>query len=141
MKQELIFVPFLAMMLLTMLVWIYMYYQRLSYILRERINPQSFAVTSKAENIPDKVRYPSDNLKNLFELPVIFYAVCLYLYLTQQVNAMYIGFAFCFLLMRAAHSIIHCTYNRVVHRFYVYLASSIVLWVFVFIAFVDLLQG
>lgn len=141
MKQEFIFYPFFGMMLLTAAVWLYMYYQRLTYILGERINPQSFAVTSKAENVPDRVRYPSDNLKNLFELPVIFYALCIYLYATHQVNAVYLGVALCYLLMRVAHSVIHCSYNKVVHRFYVYMASSIVLWLFVMLALVDLVQG
>lgn len=141
MKQELIFIPFFGMMLLTILVWAYMYYQRLSWIIRERINPQSFAVTEKAKNVPNRVRYPSDNLKNLFELPVIFYAVCLYLYVSQQVDSINLNIAFTYLFIRIVHSYIHCTYNRVVHRFYAYMASSIVLWLFVILALTGLVKG
>jgi len=31
-------------------------------------------------------------------------------------------------VFRVLHSLIHCTYNKIVHRFNAYLASSLVLW-------------
>ena len=34
---------------------------------------------------------PSDNLKNLFEMPVLFYALSLYLYATSQVDGLYVA--------------------------------------------------
>jgi hypothetical protein len=36
--------------------------------------------------------------------------------------------AWLYVALRLVHSIIHCTYNRVKHRFVVYLASMIVLF-------------
>ena len=33
-----------------------------------------------------------------------------------------------YVALRALHSFIHCTYNRVLQRFAVYVASSILLW-------------
>jgi hypothetical protein len=36
------------------------------------------------------VSNPSDNLKNLFEIPVLFYALALYLFITNQVDVAYV---------------------------------------------------
>lgn len=137
MNQESVFVPFFALMLLTILVWIYMYYLRISYFKREKVDPQSLATMREVINvIPAKVNTPSENLINLFELPVLFYAVCIYLYVTQQVDNTYLVLAYCFLIFRVVHSVIHCTYNKVMHRFYFYVLSSFTLWVFIIRAFI-----
>ena len=140
MNQEAIFIPFFGMMLLSICVWFYMYYQRLSYIVRQRIDPQSLATSSEISGlIPAHISTPSENLINLFELPVLFYAACLYLYTTHHVDTVYLVLAYCFLAFRVAHSVIHCTYNKVMHRFYVYLLSAMSLWVLIIRAIVDTL--
>ncbi len=71
---------------------------------------------------------PSDNLKNLFEIPVIFYALALYLFVTNQVDAAYVTAAWVFVVFRALHSAIHCTVNIVMLRFYLYLFSTLAVW-------------
>ena len=137
MNQNSIFIPFFGMMLLTIIVWVYMYYLRLSYIISNKVDPQSLATTPEAiDIIPAKVNTPSENLINLFELPVLFYATCLYLYVSQQVDTIYLAIAYCFFIFRVVHSVIHCTYNKVTHRFYVYVVSSLTLWIFIIRAFI-----
>jgi hypothetical protein len=56
---------------------------------------------------PPSVSNPSDNLKNLFELPVLFYALSLYLFVTRQVDGTYVAAAWVFFVFRVAHSAIH----------------------------------
>ena len=129
-------------MLLTILVWTYMYYLRLSFFKREKVDPQSLATTREVIDIvPTKVNTPSENLINLFELPVLFYAACIYLYVTQQVDGTYLILAYCFLAFRVVHSVIHCTYNRVMHRFYFYVLSSFALWAFIIRAFIGAINA
>ena len=77
---------------------------------------------------PAAVSNPSDNLKNLFELPVLFYALALLLFVTNRVDATYVAAAWAFVVFRAAHSVVHCTFNRVMVRFSCYLAASLALW-------------
>ena len=48
---------------------------------------------------------------------------------TQQVTKVTLGLAWLFVALRIVHSAIHCTYNKVIHRFYAYLAGGSVLWV------------
>lgn len=138
MEQKLIFYPFFGVMLLTMSVWVYMYCLRLFFLKRENINPQSVSTTRQVLNIvPDKINNPSENLINLFELPLLFYALCIYLYVTQQVDSVSLYMSFFFLLLRIGHSVIHCTYNKVIHRFVLYVLSSIILWVLIIREFIS----
>ena len=128
-SQTAIFGPFFAMMLLTLVVWVYMYIRRIAFITANQINSQDLAVPGKlAELSPPEVSNPSDNLKNLFEMPVLFYALALYLFVTNHVDAIYLDAAWIFVLLRAAHSVIHCTINIVILRFYIYAASTLALW-------------
>jgi hypothetical protein len=128
-QQEAIFAPFLTLMLLTLLVWIYMYVRRIAFIRGERIDARRLEVPGELARLsPASVSNPSDNLKNLFELPVLFYALALLLYVTNRVDALYVAAAWIFVAFRVAHSVVHCTFNRVMVRFTCYLIASVALW-------------
>lgn len=128
--QESIFSPFFAMVFLTLLVWIYMYIRRINFISSKKIRPQELAANSAvlAQISPVSVSNPSDNFKNLFEMPIIFYALVLYLFITKQVDAVYVNAAWLFVAFRILHSAVHCTFNQILLRFYLYLVSAIALW-------------
>jgi hypothetical protein len=132
MEQTTIFGRFLALMLLTLVVWIYLYARRIGFIRRERIDPRKLELPGELARVsPAAVSNPSDNLKNLFELPVLFYALTLLLYVTNRVDEVYVVAAWVFVVFRFAHSLVHCTFNRVLARFYCYLAASLALWIMV----------
>ena len=127
-----IFLPFFGVMLLTLAVWIYMYVRRTSYLVSEKIDLRKVDTPEKAAAVvPHDVGLASHNLKNLFELPVLFYAVCLYLFVTASVDRFFLLAAWWFFAFRVVHSLIHCSYNRVEHRFAAYMLSAIALWVMV----------
>ena len=129
MAQTAIFGPFFATMLLTLLVWVYMYIRRISFITKNNINPKDLTVPGAlAQRSPAAVSNPSDNLKNLFEIPVLFYALALYLFVTNQVDAAYVSAAWIFVAFRVLHSAVHCTFNLVMLRFYLYLFSTLAVW-------------
>jgi hypothetical protein len=128
MTQNAIFSPFFAMILLTFIVWGYMYVRRIWFITKRQLMPEELAPIAFAQISPPCVSNPSDNLKNLFEMPVIFYALVLYLFLTEQVDTVYLVAAWGFVLFRIMHSAVHCTFNRIMLRFHLYLYSTISLW-------------
>jgi len=128
-SQSAIFTPFLGMMSLTALVWMALFVRRLSYILPNNIDADKLKTPEMLkQRLPEAVMAPSYNLQNLFELPVIFYALCLFIYTAELVDAVLVGAAYVFFISRALHSIVHCTYNKVMHRFLLYLVSSLALW-------------
>jgi hypothetical protein len=127
--QQAIFGPFFATMLLTLAVWVYMYVRRIHFIETSRIRPQDFAMPGEAARVsPPAVSNPSDNLKNLFELPVLFYALTLYLFATGKVDAGYVTAGWIFVGFRALHSAVHCRFNIVILRFWLYAVSTAALW-------------
>lgn len=129
MSQDAIFSPFFATVFLTLLVWVYMYIRRISFIISKNIRSQDLAVPGTLAHIsPPNVSNPSDNLKNLFEMPVIFYALVLYLFITNQVDTVYVNASWVFVVFRALHSAVHCTFNLVMLRFYLYLFATLALW-------------
>jgi hypothetical protein len=127
MSAQLIYWPAVAMVVLTAIVWVRMYLKRIGQMQRERIHPQAVATSAlAAARLTDSTA--ADNFRNLFELPVLFYLALIVAAQTAQVTVPVLVLAWLFVVLRFAHSAIHCTYNRVYHRFYVYVAGGFVLW-------------
>ncbi len=132
MNKTAILVPFFGVMLLTLAVWVYMYIRRIAYLKGEKVDLRIVDTPEKAAAVvPENVSLASHNLKNLFELPVLYYAVCLYLFASNSVDGIYLLAAWWFLAFRVVHSLVHCSYNKVEHRFAAYMLSAIALWVMV----------
>jgi hypothetical protein len=140
MTQNAIFAPFFAMMFLTMIVWFYMYARRIPFIQGNELTPAQLVPLEFARISPPAVSNPSDNLKNLFEIPTLFYAVVLYLYVTRQVDTTHVVAAWVFVVFRIVHSAVHSTINIVILRFWLYAASTLTLWFMVIRAGVSALS-
>lgn len=140
METRLIFLPALAMAALTFVVWCRMYFMRVAQMKRERIHPQSVATSAQAAARLTDSR-AADNFRNLFELPVLFYMALVVAATTGQVTTAVLALAWAFVALRVAHSWIHCTYNRVMHRFSVYAVGGMVLWALWVVLGVQLLRG
>jgi hypothetical protein len=125
-SPQLILWPMIALVAITFAVATRMYMVRIGEMRARRISPQSIA-TSRAAAERLEATGPADNFRNLFELPVLFYALCLALFVTGLVTATQLALAWLFVLLRGTHSVIHVTYNRVMHRFRAYLAGMICL--------------
>jgi hypothetical protein len=128
MNQNAIFAPFLTMMLLTLVVWFYMYSKRIPMIQKSKINPNRLTAAELARISPPSVSNPSDNLKNLFELPTLFYGLVLYLFVSTKVDETYLIAAWLFAAFRVLHSAVHCTVNIVILRFWLYCISALAVW-------------
>lgn len=129
MNQQLILQPVVAMFLLTAAVWVCLFARRIPYLVANKIDAQSVASPEALmSKLPARVNQPANNFKNLFELPVVFYAVCAFLLLSQKVDEPFLYAAWAFVGLRAIHSLIHCTVNNVNLRFMTYMLSSLTLW-------------
>ena len=129
MSTNAILQPMFAMVLLTAIVWFEMYRRRLGYTAANKIDPQSLADASDVKLVLKPVQAPANNLTNLFEIPVLFYAAILTIYASGIVTAALLGLAWAFVILRVLHSLVQLTSNEVMKRFFVYAASTFVLWV------------
>ncbi len=119
--------PLLAQVFLTFAVWIYMYVTRLSEIRRKNINPQNLDTRVHGQSLLTDSPRQADNLKNLFELPVLFYVAALLSMVLMIQDQFLVQLAWAYVALRYVHSFVHCTYNRVMHRFTAYAASCLLL--------------
>lgn len=140
MRATLIFWPAIAMVLLTIMVTFRMFFERMRQMKAEGIHFREIPSGSQmAARFADT--RAADNYRNLFETPVLFYLALLVAFVTAQVSPLVLGLACAYAGLRYLHSYIHCTYNRIKHRFYVFLASNLVLWTLWGVLAVGLLRG
>jgi len=123
--------PLLVMVALTFAVSIVMYRRRIAEIRAKEIRLQSVASALGMATQLEDAR-ASDNYRNLYEGPVLFYVAVLAAFALKVVTPLLLALAWIYVACRVAHSLIHCTTNRVRHRFYAFVASHavlLVLWV------------
>lgn len=123
-----ILLPPTALAFLTGLVWLRMGSDRLRELRTRRIHPQQVA-TAKQMGETLQNTQSADHFRNLFEVPVLFYALCGFLAITRLTTLFLLACAWGYVVLRAAHAYIHLTQNKVVRRFQTFVASTIVLYV------------
>jgi len=128
MNPKMIFYPLFGQVMLTILVWFYMYYERISEMKKKRVRTQDLADAGYAAATLKESVNSSDNLENLFEIPILFYVAIFVIFVLGLGDFIYLYLASAYVVLRAAHSVIHCTYNKVIHRFATYALSTLVLW-------------
>ena len=79
---------------------------------------------------------PTDRaIMNLFELPVLFYVVCLMFFVSKLVTPLVMDLAWAYAGFRLAQTLVHVTYNNVIHRLTMFAVSNFVLvllWILFF---------
>ena len=126
MSNHAIFLPVLAMVALTFIVFGVMFRRRVAQMKRDRVHPQAVATSQQAAVLFTDVA-PADNFRNLFEMPVLFYLAVLVAAMTDQVTMPVLVLAWGYVFARVLHSAIHCSCNKVMHRFRAYALSVFVL--------------
>lgn len=128
MRSDPLILALLAQVLLTFMVCLRLAVRRVGTMRRERIHPQRVADRqSMVREVPQAVDV-ADNFMNQFETPVLFYlAVLLCLHFGIRSDAI-AQLAIGFVALRYVHAGIHLSYNKVLHRFYAFAASMIVLF-------------
>lgn len=120
--------PLMAQVLLTFIVLYIMGRQRVNEAKRKRIHPQSTKVRSKSREVFTDAEAVSDNYLNQLESPVLFYVAILLTLMLMIQDYVLVALAWIFVASRYLHAFIHITYNRVLHRFSVFVFGSLVLF-------------
>ncbi len=127
MPQTAILWPTFAMVALVFAVWLTLFVQRLGHIRRNPPTARDFADGEAAMRYFRPVEMPANNLANLFEMPVLYFALVPLLLVTGRAGAAQVVLAWLYVLLRAAHSYIHIGPKQVRPRFMTYLASCAIL--------------
>jgi hypothetical protein len=119
--------PVLALIVLSLLVWIWMYVTRIPAMQRAGIDPQNARHPGSLDGLPSSARQVADNYNHLMEQPTIFYALVFYIVLAGHSDAFGIYLAWSYVGLRVVHTLIQCTVNNVTMRFSVFALSTLVL--------------
>jgi hypothetical protein len=118
--------PVVALAAWTFVVLLLIPFVRVRSVRRREIGPNDFKYGESAA-VPPNVSIPNRNYMNLLELPMLFYVVCVVLYVTDGASPPGVLVAWAYVGLRVVHSLIHLTYNRVLHRLFAFTLSNVAL--------------
>ena len=107
-----IFIPMYYMVLLTGTVFLLSTLIRFKNVLVDKSHTGSELMKIPLPASAAQITKQADrNLINLFEFPILFYAICVVLYVTGKVDTYFVVLAYWFVGLRVAHSLYHIFIN------------------------------
>ncbi|MBD3671214.1 MAG: MAPEG family protein [Gammaproteobacteria bacterium] len=122
MTQASIFAPLFVLVLHSYVIGLLLLHER-NRAVRNGLPPAYFRYNRGAKP-PESLLSVTQHYQNLFELPLLFYVLCLALYATGLVDALNLGLAWAFVIGRLLHAYIHIVKNRLLWRRNIFLFSS-----------------
>ena len=114
----------------SLVMWIWMLKTRVPAMQKAKMHPEKAKHTRSDafSALPSEVRQISDNYNHLMEQPTIFYALALALAVSGAAGMVDVGFAWAYVIIRIGHSLWQATANKVMIRFYFFIASTLMLF-------------
>lgn len=119
--------PVLAQVGLTLFTLLVLYARRIPAMVAAKPTNEMMQDKKAVQSLPAPARFAAENYNHQFEAPVLFYVMCLGAMVAGLASEAALMLAWAYVALRVVHTSIHITYNRVMHRFLVFLTSSIVL--------------
>lgn len=117
--------PVLAQVLLTLAMFIVLGARKARAIKAGEVNRKQAALDNRVW--PEDVVKVSNNIANQFEVPVLFYVLCLVLYSINAVGIVAVVLAWLFALSRFTHAYVHIGSNYVPTRLRLFMIGCFVL--------------
>jgi hypothetical protein len=110
---------------------VYILYALLGYRRKKMVKAGKVRVSDYRENRsePPESLFVKNSIANQYELPMLFYACCVLLYMTEADNLIAVVLAWIFVALRYAHAYVHVTSNRIRYRSPLFAAGYVVLGV------------
>lgn len=123
--QTAILYPVFIQIFLTLFIGVQTAVGRVKVIRSGQVHPSKIALDSS--NWPDDLRKLGNSLGNQFELPVLFYVLCIVAMLSNMADSIAITLAWVFVVSRIVHAYIHTTSNRVTRRALVFFFGAFII--------------
>ena len=119
--------PVMALVAWSLVIWLWMYVQRIPAMQKAGIKPQDARFPGSLDKLPDGARQAADNYNHLMEQPTIFYAAALAIEVAGHADGMAVHFAWVYVGVRVLHSLLQLSVNLVAVRFLLFVVSTGVL--------------
>ena len=124
MTGQTIFIPVLVQVLLTMVCYIGLTVAKAKAIKNNEVDDARRGLYDDAW--PESVIKFNNNIRNQFEVPVLFYVLCFVMWAAQSVTMVALVIAWLFVLSRVVHAYIHTGSNYVPMRRKVFMFSCLI---------------
>lgn len=124
---------------LTFVLMFMMMRARMSVLRDGSVHPKDVALGQPGW--PEHATKCANAFRNQFELPVLFYVLCILAIITRQADNLFVILAFIFVAARIVQACIFISYNRLIHRGGAYLVGAIVLVIMWVLFAVDVIFG
>lgn len=125
MNSNLIFWPVLTQITLTILGFMLLGVRKSKAIKIDNVDRTKAALDNDAW--PDYVLMVSNNIRNQFQVPVLFYVLCFIFFSLDAVTMAVLSLAWVFVISRIIHAYIHMSSNYVPARFGVFTIGFVVM--------------
>ena len=125
--QSSMIAPVMALVAWSLVIWLWMYVQRIPAMQKAGIKPQDARFPGSLDKLPDAARQAADNYNHLMEQPTIFYAAALAIQVAGHADDMAVRLAWAYVGLRVLHSLVQVSINLVAIRFLVFAVSTGVL--------------
>jgi hypothetical protein len=123
-----ILTPALALILWSLVMWLWLYATRIPAIRAAGIDPATAKEPESLNALPLKVRQVAYNYNHLMEQPTLFYALVFYTALAHRWQSdIPLGLAWAYVVLRVAHSLVQATVNVIIVRFALHVAGTLAL--------------
>lgn len=138
MSRDWIFVPVIVQVFLTLFVYLRLLQVKKRAAAAGEVDRVRVALRDDAW--PDYVIQVNNNIRNQFELPVLFYVLAILLWLLDSVHGVAVGAATVFVLSRIVHAGIHLSINAVPPRRHTFTVGWLAVLVMAALVFWELVQ-
>lgn len=114
MTRDWIFVPVIIQVLMTLLIYVRLIKVKIREMRAGKVDMARRGLHEDAWG--DSVLQINNNIRNQFELPVLFYVMCIVLWVLDAVNPLALAAATAFVLSRIVHAVIHLGSNYIPNR-------------------------
>jgi len=126
MNKILLMTPVFGMVLLTVGIALWMLKLRYRAVMQDGVSVSYFKFNRGAE-LPDYLMRVTQHYDNLFETPLLFYIVVLFVLVLNANDMVYVVLAWSYFVSRMVHAYVHTTRNKVLVRRNAFIVSSIIL--------------
>ena len=125
MNSNLIFWPMLVQILITVVGFMLLGIRKRRALKTDDVDVRKTALDNDAW--PDYVQNVSNNIRNQFQVPVLFYVLCFMFHSMNAVSFAVLALAWAFVVSRVVHAYIHMTSNYVPARFSVFTIGFVIM--------------
>jgi hypothetical protein len=96
------------------------------------VHPKDYVLMTNQDNWPVLLQRLSRSFHNQLEVPILFYLLVVLMLLTEVQDSLLLYLAWLYVGLRYLHALIHIVYNKVIHRFTVFVISCgllVAMWV------------